>query len=128
MIGRDIADAKQASDPAGVAAALEPALHDLQAATMWLAQNGMADPNNAGAGAYAYMDLMGVVCLGWMWMKMAAASQRAVDSGTSDESFHDAKLITARFYAQRELPLSTGLRRKIEAGAETLMKIPAEVF
>jgi len=128
MVGRDIAEAKAAGDPAGVAAALEPAVQDLQAATMWLAQNGMADPDNAGAGAYAYMDLMGLVSLGWMWMKMAAASQRAIDEGTSDEPFHDAKLITARFYAQRELPLSSGLRRKIEAGAETLMKIPAEVF
>ena len=60
LVGRDIADAKAAGDPAGVAAALEPALQDLQAATMWLAQNGMADPDNAGAGAYAYMDLMGL--------------------------------------------------------------------
>jgi len=59
---------------------------------------------------------------------MAAASQRAIDEGTSDEPFHDAKLVTARFYAQRELPMSSALRRKIEAGAETLMKIPAEVF
>src|SRR6476660_2913119 len=46
LVGRDIADAKTAGDPAGVAAALEPALGDLQAATMWLAQNGMADPHN----------------------------------------------------------------------------------
>jgi alkylation response protein AidB-like acyl-CoA dehydrogenase len=128
LVGTDIAAAKQAGDPAGVAAALEPALQDLQAATMWLAQNGMADPDNAGAGAYAYMNLMGLVSLGWMWMKMAAASQRAIDDGSSDEPFHDAKLITARFYALRELPLSTGLRKKIEAGAETLMKIPAEAF
>ena len=128
MLGRDIAEAKAAGDSAGVAAALEPAVQDLQAATMWLAQNGMADPDNAGAGAYAYMDLMGLVSLGWMWMKMAAASQRAIDEGTSDEPFHDAKLVTARFYAQRELPMSSALRRKIEAGAETLMKIPAEVF
>jgi alkylation response protein AidB-like acyl-CoA dehydrogenase len=128
VVGRDIAEAKQAGDPAGVAAALEPALQDLQAATMWLAQNGMADPDNAGAGAYAYMDLMGLVSLGWMWLKMAAASQHALDQGGEDEPFHDAKLVTARFYAQRELPLSTALRKKIEAGAETLMKIPAEVF
>jgi alkylation response protein AidB-like acyl-CoA dehydrogenase len=128
MLGRDIAEAKAAGDSAGVAAALEPAVQDLQAATMWLAQNGKADPDNAGAGAYAYMDLMGLVSLGWMWMKMAAASQRAIDEGTSDEPFHDAKLVTARFYAQRELPMSSALRRKIEAGAETLMKIPAEVF
>jgi len=128
LVGRDIAEARQAGDPAGVAAALEPALQDLQAATMWLAQNGMADPNNAGAGAYAYMDLMGLVSLGWMWLKIAAASQRALDEAPDDEPFHHAKLVTARFYAQRELPLSTALRKKIEAGAETLMKIPAEAF
>jgi hypothetical protein len=128
LVGSDIADAKAAGDPAGVAAALEPALADLQAATMWLAQNGMADPDNAGAGAYAYMDLMGLVSLGWMWLKMAAASKRALDDGADDRDFHEAKLTTARLYATRELPLSTALRRKIEAGAETVMKIPAEAF
>jgi hypothetical protein len=74
------------------------------------------------------MDLMGLVSLGWMWLKMAAASRHALDQGGEDDPFHDAKLVTARFYAQRELPLSTALRKKIEAGAETLMKIPAEVF
>jgi hypothetical protein len=128
LVGRDIAEAKQAGDPAGVAAALEPALRDLQAATMWLAQNGMADPDNAGAAAYPYMDLMGLVSLGWMWLKMASASQRALNEGAEDRPFHEAKLVTAQFYAQRELPMSTALRKKIEAGAETLMKIPAEVF
>jgi alkylation response protein AidB-like acyl-CoA dehydrogenase len=128
LVGGDIAEAEAAGDPAGIAAALTPALQDLQAATMWLAQNGMADPDNAGAGAYAYMDLMGLVSLGWMWFKLAAASQRALDGGAEDRAFHEAKLVTARFYAQRELPLSTGLRKKIEAGAETLMKIPAEAF
>jgi alkylation response protein AidB-like acyl-CoA dehydrogenase len=128
LVGREIADARQAGDPAGVGAALDPALQDLQAATMWLAQNGMADPNNAGAGAYAYMDLMGLVALGWMWLKLARASQSALDGGNGDAPFHDAKLVTARFYAQRELPLSGGLRKKIEAGADTLMSIPAEAF
>jgi hypothetical protein len=128
LVGKDIADAKAAGDPAGAAAALEPALTDLQAATMWLAQHGMTDPDNAGAGAYAFMDLMGLVSLGWMWLKMARAAKRAVEEGADDPSFHQAKLTTARFYAQRELPMSTGLRRKIEAGAETLMKIPAEAF
>ena len=127
-VGRDIAEAKQAGDPGGVATALEPALQDLQAATMWLAQNGMADPDNAGAGAYAYMELMGLVSLGWMWVKLAAASKRALDGGASDKSFHDSKLTTAEFYARRELPMSGALRKKIEAGAETLMKIPAEAF
>ena len=126
FVGRDIAEAKASGDPAGVGAALEPALQDLQAATMWLAQNGMANPDNAGAGAYPYMDLMGLVTLGWMWLKMARAANDAAGSEGAD--FYQAKLVTARFYAERELPLSNALRRKIEAGAETLMKIPAEAF
>jgi alkylation response protein AidB-like acyl-CoA dehydrogenase len=128
MVTRDISEAKQTGDPAGIAAALESALQDLQASTMWLAQHGMADPDNAGAGAYPYMDLMGLISLGWMWLRMAAASQAALNGGSGDAAFHDAKLATARFYAERELPLSTALRRKIEAGAGSLMKIPAEAF
>lgn len=128
LLGRDIAEAKSGGDPAGVAAALEPAVNDLQAATIWLAQNGLADPNNAGAGAYPYMELMGVVSLGWMWLKMAAASARALAQGAEERPFHEAKLATARFYAEQELPLSAGLRRKIEAGAESLMAIPEELF
>jgi alkylation response protein AidB-like acyl-CoA dehydrogenase len=128
LVGSDIAEARAAGDPAGVAAALESAVADLQAATMWLAQNGMADPDNAGAGAYAYMNLMGLVSLGWMWLKIAAAAQRALGESSGDGAYYEAKLTTASFYAQRELPLSTAMRRKIEAGAETLMKLPAEAF
>jgi hypothetical protein len=74
------------------------------------------------------MDLMGLVSLGWMWLKLARASARALAEGGEDREFHEAKLVTARFYVQRELPLSSALRRRIEAGAETLMKIPAEAF
>ena len=46
---------------------------------------------------------------------MAAASARAHADGDGDTAFHDAKLVTASFYAQRELPTSIALRRKIEA-------------
>ncbi len=128
LVGREIAEAKAAGDPAGVAAALAPALGDLTQATMWLAQNGMADPDNAGAGAYPYMDLLGLVSLGWMWMKMAAASSAALQNGAEDRAFHEAKLATAQFYAQRELVEAPSLRRKVEAGAESVMRLPVEAF
>jgi alkylation response protein AidB-like acyl-CoA dehydrogenase len=130
VVGKEIAEAKAGGDPGGIATALELALHDLQAATIWLAQHAPSNPDNAGAGAYAYMDMMGLVSLGWMWLKMARSASQGLVSGAGNEGtdFYEAKLTTARFYAQRELPLSTALRRKIEAGAETLMKIPAEAF
>ena len=128
LVGRDIADAKAAGDPAGIAAPLEGALSHLQGATMWLAQNSMADPNNAGAGAYAYMQLMGLVALGWMWLKMAGVSARLKDQSGEDKSFHETKIITARFFAQRELVAASTLRKKVEAGAESVMALPMEAF
>lgn len=128
VVGNDIAEARAAGDPAGLATALEGPLADLQAATMWLAQHGMQDPNNAGAGAYPYMELMGLVSFGWLWMKMAAASAKALADGTADRQFHEAKLATARFYAERDLAEASGLRRKVEAGAESVMAIPQEAF
>jgi len=127
-LAEDIAAAKTAGDPAGVAAALEPAVGELQRATMWLAQNGMADPDNAGAGAYAYMELMGLVVLGWMWLKMVQVSGPLAANGSGERGFHEAKLITAEFFAQRELSQASAFRKQVEAGAEAVMKLPEEAF
>jgi len=127
-VGRDIAEARASGDPAGLADPLEKAVGHLQGATMWLAQNGMADPDNAGAGAYAYMELMGLVSLGWMWLKMAGVSARLRGEADEDSSFHDAKIATARFYATHELVEAGALRRKVEAGADSVMALPVAAF
>ena len=127
-VGHDIAEARASGDPAGIADELEKALQHLQSATMWMAQNGMTDPNNAGAGAYAYMQLMGLVSLGWMWLKMAGASAKLKGQPGEDEAFHDAKLLTASFFADRELVTAGALRRKVEAGADSVMALPIEAF
>ncbi len=128
LLGEEIVAAKGDPAAAGFAAALEKALGQLQAATMWLMQNGMANPNNAGAAAYPYMSCMGIVALGWMWLKMVRASAAALAAGSNDAPFHEAKLITARFYAERIMPEAGALRREIEGGAEAMMAMPAEMF
>ncbi|MBS0502946.1 MAG: acyl-CoA dehydrogenase family protein, partial [Proteobacteria bacterium] len=56
MVSEDIA-AAQGGEQAKLAEALGTSLAELQAATMWLMQNGFANPNNAGAGAVPYMHL-----------------------------------------------------------------------
>ena len=108
--------------------ALERALGDLQTATLWLMQNGLSNPNNAGAAAYPYMNLMGIVSLGLMWLRMARASAAALADGTGNADFHKNKLMTARFFADRIMPESNAQRRKIEAGANSIMALPAEAF
>jgi alkylation response protein AidB-like acyl-CoA dehydrogenase len=111
-----------------LAAALQKGTADLQTATMWLMQNGLANPNDAGAAAYPYMTLLGTVALGLMWLRMAKASTAALASGAEDKTFHEAKLITARFFAERVMPETGSLRRKLEAGADSVMALPAEAF
>ena len=128
LLAEEIAEAKKVDGAAALAGALEKSVGDLQKATLWLMQNGMANPDNAGAASYPYMNLMGLVTLGLMWLRMASASARALADGAEDRAFHEAKLVTARFYGERILPQSGAERRRIEAGAEALMALPVEAF
>jgi len=107
---------------------LKKGLNDLQAATMWFMQNAMAKPDNAGAGSTDYMHLFGLVVLGYMHARMAKAAQASLASGSSDEEFLKAKLVTARFFMERLMP-ETALRKiRIEAGSDTMMELAAEAF
>jgi alkylation response protein AidB-like acyl-CoA dehydrogenase len=129
LLAEEIAEAKTGEgEAAEVAVALERGVGDLQTATMWLMQNGMANANHAGAAAYPYMTLTGIVCLGLMWLRMVKASSAALANGAGDRAFHEAKLVTARFFAHRMMPETGALRRQIEAGSDTLMALPAEAF
>ena len=128
LVASDIGAAKQDAETADLAGRLEKALGDLQAATMWFMANGMKNPDNVGAGAYSYMTLMGHVAVGLMWLRMAIAANRLKAAGEGDTAFLDAKLVTARFFAERILPDTGALSRKIEGGAESLMALPPEMF
>ena len=131
LIAQEVGDAKAAGgrdELTAIATAVERGAGDLQTATMWLMQNAPANPDNAGAASYPYMQLMGTVTLGLMWLRMAKASAQALASGGNDADLHAAKLMTARFYAERIMPNTGALRRKIEAGAESLMALPVEAF
>ena len=128
VVAEEIEVAKGEPAMTDVAVRLERALGDLQAATMWFMANGMKDPNNVGAGAVSYMHLMGLVATGLMWLRMASAAVRLKAAGEGDPSFLDAKLVTARFFAERILPDAGALRRKIEGGAEAVMALPPEMF
>ncbi|MEZ0242561.1 MAG: acyl-CoA dehydrogenase C-terminal domain-containing protein [Sphingomonas sp.] len=128
VVTEEVAAAKADPKLAAFAEALEKALGQMQAATMWIATNGFKNPNDAGAGAYPYMQLTGTVAIGLMWLRMAKAAVDALAEGAEDAKFYEAKLVTARFYAERILPDAGALRRKIEAGAESIMALDPEMF
>ncbi|WP_420143186.1 acyl-CoA dehydrogenase C-terminal domain-containing protein [Sphingobium sp.] len=128
LVGEEVAAAKADEKLAPLGDALEKASGQLGAATMWLMQNAMKNPDNAGAGAHHYMHILGIVATGLMWVRMAGAASAIIDAGEGDAKFLEAKLVTARFFAERIMPDAGSLRRKIEGGAETLMALDPDLF
>jgi alkylation response protein AidB-like acyl-CoA dehydrogenase len=106
---------------------LSGAKDKLTKATMWLMQNGMKDPNNAGAGSVDYMHMMGLATLAYMWTKMAVVAQAKIDEG-SNEDFYPNKLITGRYFMLRMLPMMDAHLAKIMTGAEPVMALEAAAF
>ena len=107
---------------------LETALADLHKATMWFMQNAAKAPDNAGAGSYDYMHLFGLVQLGYMWAQIARTALEKKSKGNGVAAAMDAKLTTGRFYMERMLPETAAHLARIQAGADTVMAMPAEAF
>jgi hypothetical protein len=96
-------------------------LDTLQQATMWLAQRGVANPNDAGAAATDYLRLMGIVTVGWMWARMAKLAKDNLGAGTGNASAYNSKLNLARYWMERMMPECSMLFERIQAGSDTIM-------
>jgi Acetyl-CoA dehydrogenase C-terminal like len=107
---------------------LKTASKQMQAAGMFFMQSGMKNPNAALAGSYDFMHMMGHVCLGLMWARMAKAAYAALDAGTGDTDFLQSKIATGRYYAARHLPACGMHLARIESGAEPVMALEAAAF
>jgi acyl-CoA dehydrogenase len=108
---------------------LKKGLNDLQQATMWLMQNAMAKPDNAGAASTEYMHLFGLVALGYMWGRMAKIAQDKIAAGANGQTgFLEKKLVTARFFMDRVMPESAAHLARISAGADSMMALDADAF
>jgi len=106
---------------------LAKAKGELQEATMWLMQNGLANPDNAGAASTDYLHLFGLTALAYMWGLIAKASLAKIAGGSSDP-IYAGKLAVGRYYMARVLPETAGRLAKLKTGAETLMALPPEAF
>jgi alkylation response protein AidB-like acyl-CoA dehydrogenase len=100
---------------------------ELQEATLWLMQNGLANPDNAGAASTDYLHLFALTGLAFAWAQVAEAAQARIAAGEADP-FYANKLITGRYYLSRVLPESGSRLAKLKAGSELMMALPAEAF
>lgn len=86
------------------------------------------DLRTALAGAAPYLDLAGCVIGGWMMARAALVAQERLFAGDAARGFHDAKLMSARIYAEQELTRAPSLEAIIHNGGRSLLTYPDDAF
>jgi hypothetical protein len=94
----------------------------------FIVANAGKDVKGVFAGAVPFLKLMGVVAGGWQMARAALASERNLASGEADKSFYEAKIKTARFYADHVLVQAPGLRDTVVKGGAGVMSLADDQF
>ncbi|TVP61415.1 MAG: acyl-CoA dehydrogenase, partial [Halomonadaceae bacterium] len=105
---------------------LAAALERLADVTELVIEAAGKNPAEIGAAAVDYLDLFGLTAQAYLWARMVqvAAPKAAGDS----TGFYSAKLKTARFFYQRQLPQSLSLAEAIRNGSDCMMDVAAGEF
>jgi len=112
----------------GIRSNLAKGVAVFEQATGWLAVNGMQDPNQALAGATPYLRMFGSTLGAFYLAKQALAASALLDEGADNKEFLEAKIVTAKFYAEQLLPQDTALIGAITAGSEPLAALTPDQF
>jgi len=86
---------------------------------------GEKNPSGPFAGAVPFLRLMGIVAGGWQMARAALACKK---NNFSDKSFSDAKIATARFYADHLLVQAPALRDTVVKGSAGVMALGEDQF
>jgi hypothetical protein len=112
----------------GIGSRLAAANAALQRAIDWMVPNYGSDARLAHAGAVPYLKLWGLVAGGWQMGRAALIAAERLKSGDPDAAFLQAKLATARFFAESLLPHADALARSITDGGGAVLALTAEQF
>ncbi len=93
----------------------------------FVVQQGKASPNAVFAGSVPYLMLAGNLVAGWQLARSLLVAEDLLPKG-QDVPFMQAKITTARFYADHILARVPGLRDAIVDGGESVTALPMEAF
>jgi len=99
----------------------------LRQATEWLLDPANNDLDSKFAGATPFLHLTGTVVGGWLMARAALAAQRRTADG-GDRAFCEAKIATARFYAEHVLPRAHALLPEITEGSGSVLALAEDQF
>ena len=119
---------KQAgTDAVAVAKHLKAAREAFVDVVNFVTTQGKASPNDVFAGSVPYLMLAGITVAGWQMARALLAAQVNIEQGV-DVAFMQAKVTTARFYAEHILNKASALRDSIVDGAASVTALSLESY
>ena len=115
------------ADALAVAKRLKAARLAMLDVVNFVAGNTKASPNAVFAGSVPYLMLAGNVVAGWQLARALLVAQDMAADG-DDAAFAQAKIVTARFYADHILTKAPGLRDSIVEGANAVTALALDAF
>ena len=110
-----------------VARRLQAARQAFTDVVQFVAGQTRASPNAVFAGSVPYLMLAGNLVAGWQMARALLVAEQQVQAG-HDVAFMQAKIVTARFYAEHLLSRAPGMRDAIVEGAESVTALALESF
>ena len=131
----ELAAAKDAACEA-IAAALAAGIDAVTEAGDYIVAQYGANVREVAAGAVPFLQLMGIVSGGWQMGRAALLAKAKKSSGgttpaevgAGETAFYQAKIKTARFYADHVLVEAPGLARAIVAGGASVLALGEDQF
>lgn len=124
-----VADLQAGGDRlASIATNLGAGIDTLESTTNWILSNGPTKPVDALAGATPYLHIFGTVAGGWAIAQLALAADAELRAGSSDAPYLEAKITSARFYAEQLLPMAAGYVAQVTAGASVLYEVDGDTL
>jgi len=82
------------------------------------------------ADATLYLELFGIVAIGWQWLLQGIAVQKALMNGAKkkDLNFYDGKMFALRYYFGYELPKILGLAQRLKQADGLTVDMRTELF
>ncbi|GEC94149.1 acyl-CoA dehydrogenase [Zoogloea ramigera] len=100
----------------------------LEEAVAYIVATYGQDIKAASVGSVPFLKLLGIVAGGWQMGRAALVSARRLAEGGGDAGFYQAKITTARFYADHVLSQAPGLAYSVVNGAAAALALPEEMF
>ncbi|WP_035483419.1 acyl-CoA dehydrogenase [Algoriphagus marincola] len=80
-------------------------------------QKAQEGPEIFLADASLFLELCGVLCVGWMWLRQTHVASQMIDKENADTAFLHGKIETARYFMEYELPKIHSIAKRLHSSA-----------